>query len=334
MAVEHSESWYARRRTCIGGSDAAAIIGASRWGSPLSVYLDKVGGSAPRPSTDRQEWGLRLEDALAGWLEDREGIRLRKVGFRRHKAFPFVGGNVDRMTPGGEVVELKTADHLDDTWGDEGSGKVPADYWTQVQHYLFLMGSPMALLPVLVGGKSPRLYRIPADRNFQEMLVTEEQRFWTEHVVPRIPPPPDGSESSREALSVLYPRTDREEMAATPELVLRMDMLVEVKGKAKALESEITRLENEIKAAMGVRERLVGGGYRASWSERAGSVAWKTVAASLRRQVEGIGEAIRSGDLDRAESMASVDLDTLEGLYRSEPSRVFTVAEIKRKDGE
>jgi len=334
MAIEHSKAWYDRRATCIGGSDAPAIIGASRWGSKLSVYLDKIGEAPHRVQTSRQEWGLRLEDAVAQWYSDREGVRLRKVGFRRHPVHSFIGGNVDRERPDKRGVEIKTAHRLDESWGEEGSDKVPADYWTQVQHYQILRGYTVSDLVVLVGGNDPKVFTIPADPMFQAMLVEEERRFWHEHVIPRVPPEPDGSEASREALNVLYPRTDREEMAATPELVLRMHMLSEDKAKAKAMEVEATRLENEIKAAMGVRERLVGGGYRASWSERAGSVAWKVVAASLRRQVEGIGEAIRTGDFDRAESLSSVDLDTLEGLYRSDPSRVFSVAEVKRKDGE
>lgn len=337
MAIEHSKAWYDRRATCIGGSDAPAIIGASRWGSKLSVYLDKIGEAPPRVQTSRQEWGLRLEDAVAQWYSDREGVRLRKVGFRRHPVHSFIGGNVDReiVGPGaGRGVEIKTAHRLDESWGEEGSGKVPADYWTQVQHYQILRGYTVSDLVVLVGGNDPKVFTIPADLMFQAMLVEEERRFWHEHVIPRVPPEPDGSEASREALNVLYPRTDREEMAATPELARVLAEIVAVRGEVKGLERVLTERENYVKAAMGVRERLVGGGYRASWSERAGSVAWKVVAASLRRQVEGIGEAIRTGDFDRAESLASVDLDTLEGLYRGEPSRVFSVAEVKRKDGE
>lgn len=335
----HSQAWHDRRRTYIGGSDAAAVIGASRWGSRLSVYLDKVGEGAPRVQTNRMEWGNRLEAAIADWYAEREKRTVWKVGFRRHPEHRFVGGEPDRITWNREGddtrgLEIKTADHLGDEWGEEGSDKVPADYWTQCQHYMMLMGWPRIDLAVLVRGNEPKVFTIPADPMFQQMLVAEEERFWREHVLAHVPPEPDGSEASREALNVLYPRTNREEMVATPEMAQAMADLIETKAMAKGLEKAITERENYIKAAMGVREVAVGGGFRASWSERAGSVSWKTVAASLRRQVEAINVAVHEGDIDAAERLSSVDLDALEGLYRGEPSRVFTVAEVKRKDGE
>ena len=38
------EEWLSARRTGIGGSDIAAILGLSPWRTPLDVYRDKVDG--------------------------------------------------------------------------------------------------------------------------------------------------------------------------------------------------------------------------------------------------------------------------------------------------
>lgn len=37
------EEWLVRRRKTIGGSDAAGIVGLSKWASPFSVWADKTG---------------------------------------------------------------------------------------------------------------------------------------------------------------------------------------------------------------------------------------------------------------------------------------------------
>lgn len=37
------EAWLEKRRKTIGGSDAAAIVGLSRYASPYTVWADKTG---------------------------------------------------------------------------------------------------------------------------------------------------------------------------------------------------------------------------------------------------------------------------------------------------
>lgn len=50
------EAWLDRRRAGIGGSDVAALLGLSRWKTPLDVFLDKAGRSrraSPETGDDR-----------------------------------------------------------------------------------------------------------------------------------------------------------------------------------------------------------------------------------------------------------------------------------------
>ncbi len=321
----HSDRFYAERRSCIGGSDAAAIIGASRWASRLSVYLDKIGESEPTPMSSRMEWGLRLESAIANWYSDETGHAVVRQGFRRRRGHPWMGGHIDRLRDDGRLVEIKTADRLDDAWGEPGSDKVPADYWTQVQHYLAVVGGSVADLVVLVRGNTPSIFTIERDLAFTELLTEQERAFWNDHVIPRVPPEPDGSEASKAALAALYPRSSDESIVATPEDTERIRLLLELKEQAKSLEASITEAENAVKGQMGPAPRMVGDGVWASWSERKGGVSWKLIAAGYRRTLEKVRDLIRSGGLDTAEEMTSVDFDAFEGLYRAEPSRVFTV---------
>ena len=40
------EEWLMQRRKTIGGSDAAGIVGLSKWASPFSVWAEKTGRTA------------------------------------------------------------------------------------------------------------------------------------------------------------------------------------------------------------------------------------------------------------------------------------------------
>ena len=57
--------WLARRRNTIGGSDAAAIVGLSRYGSQYSVFMDKTGRLPDKPDTEAMRQGRDLEEYVA-----------------------------------------------------------------------------------------------------------------------------------------------------------------------------------------------------------------------------------------------------------------------------
>lgn len=69
------EEWLMRRRKTIGGSDAAGIVGLSRWTSPFSVWADKTGRAAEKEDTEAMRQGRDLEDyvAAAGWRKPASG---------------------------------------------------------------------------------------------------------------------------------------------------------------------------------------------------------------------------------------------------------------------
>jgi putative phage-type endonuclease len=72
------DEWLAARRTGIGGSDIAAILGLSPWRTPLDVYRDKVDG-AEQPETEAMRWGRLLEDVIAREYAVRAGVRIQRA---------------------------------------------------------------------------------------------------------------------------------------------------------------------------------------------------------------------------------------------------------------
>jgi len=56
-----SEQFHIDRRSGIGGSDAASILGISQYGTPLGVWMSKMGLTEPGADSEPAEWGRILE---------------------------------------------------------------------------------------------------------------------------------------------------------------------------------------------------------------------------------------------------------------------------------
>ncbi len=64
------------RSTFIGGSDAAGVLGKSRWDTPLSVWAEKTGQYIkPEVESEASELGKELEDYVAKRFARKTGKR-------------------------------------------------------------------------------------------------------------------------------------------------------------------------------------------------------------------------------------------------------------------
>ena len=73
MTNEQRALWLEGRRTGIGGSDVAAVLGLNPWKTPLDVWNDKLGLSEDKGMTEPAYWGTVLEDTVAKEL-DRKSV--------------------------------------------------------------------------------------------------------------------------------------------------------------------------------------------------------------------------------------------------------------------
>jgi len=90
------------RSKFIGGSDAAGVLGMSRWDTPLSVWCEKTGQFIkPEVESEAAELGRELEDYVAKRFSRKTGktvIRASDTFF--HADHNFLGANVDRLIEG------------------------------------------------------------------------------------------------------------------------------------------------------------------------------------------------------------------------------------------
>lgn len=195
------------RRTGIGGSDIAKIVGQSRWGGAMDVFLEKIGQSAPLVETEAMHWGITLEDAVAKEYAHRTGRKVRRSNQTiRHEDFDWRMAHIDRkvVTLASEPtrgLECKTAGSFASAdFGEPGTDQVPPDYALQCMWYLGVTGWDVWDLAVLIGGNTFRIYTIQRDDELIELLWTAADSFWENNVLAKEPPAVDGSESTKRYL--------------------------------------------------------------------------------------------------------------------------------------
>lgn len=176
------DAWIQARRTGVGGSDVAAILGLSKWKTPLQVYLDKRGEGVEQQDNDAMLWGRYLEPVVRQAYADQTGNEVRVLDeMVRHQVHDFMIANLDGFVLQEDgprrVFEAKTA-RTGEGWGEPGSDQIPQPYLLQVQHYMEVTGFCVADVAVLIGGSDFRIYEVPADRELQEMLIEAEAEFW------------------------------------------------------------------------------------------------------------------------------------------------------------
>lgn len=257
------EIWLEARKGGIGGSDAAAIAGVSKYASPLTVYMEKR-GIYKRPQSnalaEAANWGNIMEPILRNEFKKRineeraaQGLPALWVQQRNaifaHDEFEFMRTNLDGQIFGHElgagILEIKTAsEYLKDDWeGDD----VPNQYYLQVQHNIKVMEAQYAYLVVLIGGNKYKHYFIPRDETTINSLVAIEHNFWHNHLQAAIPPVATGNDSETEMMRIMYPKSYDEPVIELPiEFVFIAEQHELFKEQEKEIKEKIKEARNKI----------------------------------------------------------------------------------------
>jgi len=189
---QRTPEWHAWRANVIGGSDAAAVMGVSKWSSPQKLWAQKTGRRPPTPDNPAMARGREMEDeALAAWSS--HVGELAHPACVEHEELDFVGASLDGMTfDGGLVVEIKCPGEKSHQETYE-TRAVPAYYWPQVQHQLACVQEAEMLhyWSYRPGHKEPGiLIEVRRDQAYIDMMLEKEAAFWAS-VKADIPPAGD-----------------------------------------------------------------------------------------------------------------------------------------------
>jgi putative phage-type endonuclease len=267
------DAWLDARKSGIGASDAAAVLGVSQWRGPLQVYCDKLGIAQTDPAeVEAMEWGLALETPIAARYQRETGRTVIDPGpFTIHRSpeHPFMLATVDRFidTPdrGRGVLEIKTTGGFRGEWDTDA----PLPYQIQIMHQMAVTGLAWGSLAVLVGGQKFLWMDVERNDEFIAALVEREREFW-QRVQDQNPPPPDASESCRELLKRLYPREAPGQVIALPPDAAKWDaQRREAKAAMDVASASCREAENLLIAALGEAEvGLLPDGTRYSYKSQ------------------------------------------------------------------
>ena len=266
------EEWLAERRRSIGGSDAAAVIGSSKWASPYSVWAEKRGIIAEKEENEAMRQGRDLEEYVARRFCEATGKKVRRENaILINPRYPFAHAMVDRMVVGESAgLECKTTSSLNvKRFRDV---EFPEDYYEQCVHYMAVTGADAWYLAVVVLGREFHWYRLERDQAEIDALMGAEEHFWG-YVERGEEPPVDGSFATADALDDQYPGDDGNEIDLSP-YEYDIELYAEIGDQIADLKRRRERIANEIKSYM--QENGYG-------RARNASVSW---AAHMRESID------------------------------------------------
>jgi len=204
------ESWLKARQEGIGGSDAPAILGQSRFAGPAKIAAIKLGYQVDDDSeSELLKWGRLVEAPMMQALQEETGIEATVDGTMYRCQIPgreFMQATLDgtaRVDHDPVGIECKLAYWTASDW-DRG---VPAAVNTQVQHQMAVLDLRASYVLVLLDGYRFRWSRVERDDAFiEEQLVPMETMFWEKIQAGEIVPPTMAApDREYEALKKLFP---------------------------------------------------------------------------------------------------------------------------------
>ncbi len=252
--------WLELRKTGIGSSEVATIVGLNPWETPYQLWRRKVGIDAPKEENFAMRAGHYLEDAVSRFWADETGREIikRSAGdwLIRDDDRPFLQVSPDRTywltgekrNDGNKgILECKTTQMAVD------ADDLPKHWFCQVQYQLGVAGLEHGSIAWLCSGREFGYKDIDLVPDFYQWLVEEVSRFWHDHVLARVEP---SAISVKDVLLKYNRHADGKIIEVGADILDACAELKEVKRQIKALEESQSSLEERIKMVFGDAEGI------------------------------------------------------------------------------
>jgi len=189
------EDWLKHRMVGIGGSDVGAILGLSKWKTPLQVWEEKKGIAPPQEETPAMKRGILLEPSvIKDWEIETKRVAKEEKAIHFHPEHDILLANTDSLIldngdgMGTGILEAKTVAEIAYSAWD---GNIPIYYYVQLQHYLNVMGLKWGEFSIWILGWGIDSDRFPVvrDETLIDNMTNELMEWWMNHIVKDIPPP-------------------------------------------------------------------------------------------------------------------------------------------------
>ena len=181
-----SIDWLEFRKTGLGGSDAAAILGLSPFKTNVEVWEEKVGLRDPEDISDKPQvvYGTAAEDMLVKLFAlDYPQYKVRQdkqTVYRRGFMFASLDAELtEKETKAQGFLEIKTTEVHSAAMLQKWDGRVPDYYYAQILHYFVTLGWTFAWLKVQIKqiGRNEQTELVTRHYPFLRRALMEEMKY-------------------------------------------------------------------------------------------------------------------------------------------------------------
>lgn len=176
-----TDEWFAARREGITGTDLPKILGLTKYGNALSVWMDKR-GELEDEAGEAAAWGNILEGPVADEWARRHGAAIKPIGVLAHHELTWMRASLDRKVltcPDGELgecgLEIKTRSAFKASEWKEG---IPDDTLAQIAWGCIVSGYDHTHVAALIGGQKLVSLRYDRDETLEAYLVDAAKPVW------------------------------------------------------------------------------------------------------------------------------------------------------------
>ncbi len=281
------QDWLETRHFGLGGSDMGKVLGVSKWGTPVDVWLEKTHRKPPIEDNLNMWMGRELEEPVAKRYAEQEGVEVYNYNFMLHDQKHHIVGNMDRLV----AIDGKKPAYRSEIRTNKGlevktSGQAP---WEELpEHYKAQVHTYMALAPAidvfdivaLFRGISMGLEIYVEERNavILDYIRQSAKEFWEKYVMEDTPPPPQSEQDCKN----LWQASRPEPIIATGEIQEKVEKLHSVREQIKELKEEEDIAKAVIMKYMQEHDTLINstGKNLITWrtAKDRENVNWKQVA--------------------------------------------------------
>lgn len=261
MMNEH-ERHLELRKTRLGSTDIAPIMGLSKWQSAWQVWARLVGEHEPEDIGHKPAVmaGRYFESGVLDWAEKELGSIKRDVKVQRrdhgdlHLVCQIDGvmrdGILSDKSPGiiGNPVEAKTAGlmtgYVSDEWGEPGTAQIPREHIIQAHVQMFMLSREVCFVPASIFGRGFQMFCVERSNDLIEEILKAAANFWRLYVATRTPPPDPPPFDYLKAMG----RQPKKTIFLPPDIAPTWDARQSLKARLKEVNAEKKEIESQVRA--------------------------------------------------------------------------------------
>lgn len=271
--VQGTPEWISWRNSGLGSSDISAILGLSPYKTAYRLWQERTGRKKPKEANAAMQRGSDGEAKIRALYELQTGLDVPPACVE-HAEHPYFRVSLDGYIPGDLVVEMKFLGAERHSLAQQG--KIPPDYYAQVQYQLAITGAKHAHY-VSYNGESIEIVATTPDQAYIDDMLPKVQEFW--RLILTDTPPTLTDQDSLEP-------TDAETMDAFEEwkrqklMMMQLEEIFEqVKAKHREREAALEAAREKVQSRM-IHPKITCAGVKASMVKRKNG-------ATLTIQLEG-----------------------------------------------